>query len=77
MGPVLTEDVGGVDLTVDVVEGNALRGDGFSDPMVGQYVVALVELGMGNGTAGDDGFVISKHVGLSFDGNSKVTKRAA
>jgi hypothetical protein len=50
--------------------------DGLSYTMVRKGSVALVELGVGDGTAGDDGFVVTKHKGLT-NGDAHVTQGRA
>lgn len=68
--PVLAEDVGGVRRSRDVVESEDSSCNGFSCAMVGEGIVAFLQLGVGNRSCVDDRFIISKHHVLAINGDS-------
>ena len=72
--PVFTEDVRRVLSTAHVVEACDACSNCFLGAMVGECVVTLVELGMGDGCGVDYRFIVSKHHGMSINGYSKISK---
>ena len=77
MAPVLAEDVGGILVAIDMVEGDDLCSDSLTHTVKGQGRVPLVELEMRDGRAVDNAFVITKHVALVPDGNSEIVQGVA
>ena len=64
MAPMFGENIGRVLHTRDMGEAKDARGNGFTDTVVGKSRVSLIKAGMGNSTAGDNGLVITEHIGL-------------
>ena len=59
--PMFTQDVRWVLRARDVPEVVDISGDCFADSVVGERGPSLVELGVRDSAAGDDGFVVAKH----------------
>ena len=72
--PMFTEDVCRILGTLNMVEYKDASRDGFLDMVERQIIVLLVEFGMWDGGAIHNGLVISKHVGLPPDRNTKVAQ---
>ncbi len=64
------ENVSRVVNSINMEEPNDVGSNCFSDAMVGQCVVTLVQGGMRDSPACDDTLIISKHVGLSIQRGS-------
>ena len=59
MSPMFTEDIGAVRLALYVGEThNHLGGNGFTDAVVGQGVVAFVQTRVGNAATSHNGLVV-------------------
>ena len=72
--PMLAEDISWVELTRKVMECHDLGCNGLMHPMEGESIVVLMKLGMGNGGAINHGLVVTKHVALVPNRNSKVAE---
>ena len=59
--PMFTQDVRWVLRARDVPEVADISGDCFANSVVGERGPSLVELGVRDSAAGDDGFVVAKH----------------
>ena len=70
----LRENVSWIDGTRNVKEPNHIGGNSFSNTVVSECIVPLVEGGVGNGTTGDNALVVTKHVCLAFKRNSHHAK---
>ena len=76
VAPMLRENVRGVQFTRNVGELHNARGNSFADSVIREGGMALVEARVGNGGTADNGFVVSKEVGVA-NGNSHVAKSVA
>ena len=72
--PVFTENICRVLTTLHMIEASNASGNIFASAMVREHVVSLVELGMWNRSGVDDRFIVSKHHGVSINGDSKISK---
>ena len=70
MSQELGEDIRRIDLSTDVEEPDNIRSNGFTNAMISQGIMALVEGRMRDGATGNDALVITKHVGLSIKRNA-------
>ena len=71
---MFSKDVSRVCVAFDVVEAGDASGDGLSCTVVGEGIVALVQLGVGHRGSVDDRFVVAKHEGRTVEGNTEVTQ---
>ena len=71
--PVFTEDICWVLVASYVVEAGNTSGNGFTCAVVRECVVALVELGVRDRCGIDDRFVVTKHHGVSINGDSEIS----
>lgn len=71
MSNVLAQDVCRVLGSINLVEFEDTCSDGFTDAMVGKDVVALGQLGVGQGGTGNDRLIVPKHVAVQ-DRDTKV-----
>jgi len=69
---MLAEDVCGIFRSFDVIKGKDAGGDGFPNAMKGQGVVSFMEFGVRDGGAVHDRLVVSKHVRLLSNGDTKI-----
>ncbi len=74
VSPMLAEDVCGILGTFNMVECEDADSNGFPDMVEGQGIVSLVEFRMQYGGAFHNRLVVSKHVGLLSDRNTKVAQ---
>jgi len=66
MSPVFTEDVGRIEIALHMGEAHNFGGNGFTNAMVGKYVVTLGELRVGNAATDYHGLVVPEDKGLPF-----------
>ncbi len=69
---MLTEDVCGIFRTFDVVKCKDAGSDGFPNVMEGQGIVSFMEFGVWDGGAVHNRLVVSEHVCLLPNRNTKI-----
>jgi len=74
MSPVFTENVGRIEVALDMGEAHNLGGNGLPNTMVREGVVTLGELGVRNGATDYHRLVVSEDISLPFQGNSEVSE---
>ena len=70
--PMLTQDISGAVGTIDVEEWNHLQSCGFMDLMKGQHHMPLAKLAMGSHGTVDHELIVSKHVALVSNVDTKA-----
>ncbi len=71
---MLAQDVGGVFITINMIEPDDGTHNGFVHTMEGKGIVVLMELGVGDRGAVYDRLVVSKHICLLADRDTQITQ---